>query len=1040
MSPLESQIVEMPFGMGLETKQDPFQIPLGKLIAMANGVFSTPGRLSRRNGFTPLFQSVLGGGTVPNPLALFGRGKELLQVGGLEPTLYSYSPTETKWVNKGLMPSIVTTTQSAAQPQYSTYSIDMAQASNGLQCYVYELVDTSTSLTAKGIGYTVFDPSTGQVVVPPGVLESSTTAGNPHVIALGSFFVCYYVIGVLGAGGNILGRVLGISNPVGGWSASTALTSGAGTSALALAQFTFDVVADATAANGYLLFSNLSGTMTAFGVTGGNFLVAATSAVIASAGSTPNICMDQNGNVLAAFNAGVTIQFTALAAVTLATIKALTTISANNGGSALTCVSTAPGAFTMFCSNAPSTAACTINTSSISGTNYGTVVAGVNPFIRGLGIAAKAFSLNSIPCLPTWYSFNASGGGLTRFQTPQNQIILIDATGRVMAKALVGTSGGFDTTSLFNIGTVARYQLGASVLDPASSSIVTMAAANTNILDSTILNFRAGGTPSTGTTPLLLNYNFGVSAVTFSFGEPTSYQRAELANEVHVNGGVLQMYDGQQCVEHGFTVYPPFINVSLGGGGALSAGSYAVCFTYEWMDGQGQVHRSTPSAPVTFTATANQAATYVVPTLALTAKTGVVLQGYRTTVNGSIFFQITNFNQSGSFFNVPTVDTLSWVDTQSDAAIAANPQLYTTGGVLDNDPAPAVGAMAVHRNRLFVLDSNNPLQIWPSKQVVTPAPVEFSGLLVLNVTPDGGGVTALASLDDKLIVFKADRIYMFLGQGPDALGNQNDFTDAILVTSDTGCSVPKSIVLTDDGLMFQSPKGIYRLSRALQAIYIGAPVEGVIDSGNESHEVTSGAMMSETNQVRFGVNNGTGLPGLITYDYLVGQWGTSVIDSALAAPDSIDATVVDGVYYSLFDYSGLGHTEIGVAEEADGSAADPIGQPFLSFTTGWIKIGGLQRFQRAYKLQILGTGTAGKISVSIAYDNDPTITQTTIVTPIVNGSGTFQLSVSLVRQKCQALQITVQDIDGNLASVSGLALEIGMKKGTNKLPATKSFG
>lgn len=1041
MSPLDKQIVEMPFGMGLETKQDPFQIPLGKLIAMANGVFTTPGRLSLRNGFTPLPQTILGGGNVANPVALFGRGNELLQIGGQDPKLYSYSSAESAWINKGLMPSIITTTQSAAQPQYSTYSIDVAQAANGLQCFVYELVDTSTTLIAKGLGYTVFDPNTGQIVIPPTVFESSTTAGNPHVIVLGGNFVCYYVIGVIGAGGNILGRSLPAANVSGGWTASSTLTSGGGTLALSLAQFPFDVVADATAANAYLMFRNLAGTLTVSQILSANPLAFHTVVDLGVGGGTPNICMDQNGNVLAAWNAGIAIQFTALAAVTLATVKAATTITpaGSSVGSALTCVSTAPGEFTVFCSAAPSTASCSLTTSRISGTNYGTIVFGGNPFIRGLGIAAKAFQVFGIPYLPCWYSFNASGGGLTRFQTPQNQIILINATGRVMAKALVGTAGGFDTTSLFNLGLSAVYQLGASVIDPQSSSIVHIPSANTNILADSIQNFRAGGTPSSGTTPLLFNYNFGASAVTFSFGDATSYQRSELANEVHVNGGILQMYDGQQCVEHGFTVFPPFIDVSTGAGGALGAGSYAVCATYEWMDGQGQVHRSTPSAAVTFTATAGQEATYVVPNLALTAKTGVVIQIYRTIVNGSIFFQITNFNQSGSLFNNPNVDIQTWVDTQSDVAIQGNPQLYTAQSV-ENDPAPAVGAMTSHRNRLFVVDSNNPLQIWPSKQVVTPAPVEFSGLFVLNVTPDGGKITALASLDDKLIAFKAGRIYMFLGQGPDALGNQNDFTDAILVTSDTGCSVPKSIVLTNDGLMFQSPKGIYRLSRALQAIYIGAPVEGIIDSGNVAHDVTSGAMMSETNQVRFGVNKGTGKPGLVAYDYLVDQWGTSVIDSNTAAPDSLDATVVNGNYYNLFNYSSLGAGTLGVAVEADGSVTDPRGQAFMSFTTGWIKVGGLQRFQRAYKLQILGVTGGGKISVSIAYDNEPTAMQTTVVRPIPSAAGTFQVSIGLVRQKCQALQITVQDLEGNLFSVSGLALEIGVKKGTNKLPATKRFG
>lgn len=1048
MSPLQRQLVELPWGQGLELKKDPYQIPLGKLLALSNAVFTSPGKLQKRNGYSALSPI----GATPNPTALFARGNELLQIDGAAgSSLYSFSTSSSNWIAKGAMPSIGASITSSAQPQYSTYCIDMAVAPNGLQCFVYELVDTNAPAVRKGIGYTIVDPATGQVVVPPSILESSTTAGSPHVIVLGGNFVCYYIIGVLAASSALLGRALSIASLTGGWSASTTLTSGAGTSALALSPFNFDCVADSTAANGYIVLNNRSGSLTVFQVLSATPLVVTTQTTLAASGLTPTVFMDLNGNVILGID-GIPAKFAVLAPSVLTIVKALTNLTGNSGA-AMTGVSTAAGAFTMFYSGNPSTTSQAIQSNSVGGVVYNAIAGSATAIVRSLGIAAKAFAINGLPYLPTWFCFNTSSGGLQRFNTPQNGIYLIDATGRVLSKALIGTNGGYETISLFNITSSPSYQLGATTVNGGTA---TFPASNTNVLEATVANSRFGET-TPGVSPLLLNYNYGAAAVSMAFSDTANgYQRAQLANEVHTNGGVLQMYDGQQVVEHGFLVYPSFVNVSLGGGGALSAGSYQVCCTYEWMDGQGQVHRSTPSVPVSFTATAGQTATYSTATLSLTAKTGVVVQFYRTTVNGSVFFQVTNFNSVGSLYNNPAIDTVSWSDIQSDTAISGNPQLYTTGLVLSNEPCNPGGAMTVHRNRLFVVDSTNPTQVWYSKQVFPPVPVEFSGFNILNVDPKGGPITALASLDDKLIIFKADRIFMVLGQGPDPLGNQNDFTDAILVSADTGCVVPKSVVVVPDGIVYQSPKGIYLLSRALQVGFIGAPVATLVGpqiDGLVNWTVSSSVLMPDRHQVRFGIApQSTEQPPfpILVYDYLVSQW-TSVI-LYQTADQVIDATLVGGNYFALSasQVAAISDTS------AYNSGVPPLVADFTttatqvsirqSLTTGWIKIGGLQGFQRARRLWLLGTyaGASHTLNIGVAYDYDSTIVQTSSF-GVTADPAPYQFMVHLARQKCEAIQVTISETiaagqPSNTADWSGLQLEIGIKKGGNKMPASGTAG
>lgn len=1021
--PLQKQLVELLFHKGINTKGDPFQISIGEMIVLDNATFTAPGKIEKRNAYG------LTGGSIANPAALFARGSELLQVADpAGSTLYSYN-TGLGFVPKGLMPSVGVSVASAAQPQYSTFSIDMAQAPNGLQCFVYELVDMNQSATRKGIGYTVVDPATGQVVVPPSILEASTTAGLPHVICLGNTFVCYYVVGVVTVSSALLGRTLNSVSPLGGWSASTTLTSGSTLLALSLSKFKFDVVADATATNAYMLFSNGSASLTLAKIVSASPLVFGSTATIASSGSTPAVFMDRNGNVIAAID-GTQAKFTVYSTA-LAVVKALTSFASSaDSGAAMTGVSTAAGAFTLFYSSALATNSQTISSGVVGGTNYGTIV-NTNPVVRSIGIAAKAFAINGLPYLPAWFCFNTNSGGLQRFNTPQNALYVIDASGRVVSKALVGTTGGYETISLFNAGTPS-YQLGATLINGLTA---TFSASNTNQIIGVIQNSQFGQvTP--GESPLLLNYGYGAAAVSVAFGDTANaYQRAQLANEVHANGGVLQMYDGQNVVEHGFLVYPAFINVSLGAGGGLSAGTYQALAVYEWMDGQGQVHRSTPGVPVSFTATAGQAATYSVPMLSLTQKTGVVIQIYRTLVNGSVFFQETNFNAQGSLFNNPLAAAASWVDTQSDVAIEGNPTLYTTGGVLDNSSCAPAGAMVVHRNRLFVVDPTTG-QIWFSKQVIAPAPVEFSGFQVLNIDPGGGYPTALGSLDDKLIVWKADRVFMVLGQGPDATGNQNDFTDAIPVSTDTGCTAPKSITVVPRGIIYQSPKGIYLLDHALNVTYIGAPLEGLLFSGLGVASITSGVLMSEVTQVRFGVPSGFGGHTLcFIYDYALGQWYSSSLNGH---DKSIDACNVDGAYFNLTD------TGLGVIEEQDGGTVDPFGLSILqSLTTGWIKVAGLQGFQRVYQMLMLGTG-GGSLDVSVAYDYDPTIVDVIQIDAAFNQAA-FQERVKFSRQKCEAIQLTIVETDARngpgLSSLSALSFEIGVKKGPGyKLPASKTNG
>jgi len=173
--------------------------------------------------------------------------------------------------------------------------------------------------------------------------------------------------------------------------------------------------------------------------------------------------------------------------------------------------------------------------------------------------------------------------------------------------------------------------------------------------------------------------------------------------------------------------------------------------------------------------------------------------------------------------------------------------------------------MSTFKNRVMVVDSENPTDMWYSKQVLSGSPVEFVLSFVQNIGTAGGNLTGVYQMDDKLILFKAGSLLYMVGTGPTASGSGNDFTDPLPVAFDAGCVDSGSIVLMPLGLMFKSAKGIYLLDRGLNSSYIGADVEKY----NANH-VLSSQLIPNSTQVRFLLDNGITL----FYDYYYKQWGT----------------------------------------------------------------------------------------------------------------------------------------------------------------------
>jgi hypothetical protein len=532
---------------------------------------------------------------------------------------------------------------------------------------------------------------------------------------------------------------------------------------------------------------------------------------------------------------------------------------------------------------------------------------------------------------------------------------------------------------------------------------------------------------------------------------------AEIGSDLLITGGFTWSYDGFEPVEQGFHVWPDSIELTASNGaGALTPQQYYYKVTYEWTDNQGNIFRSAPSVPVGVNlAGPNDTVTVHIPTLRLTAKTtsSVNIVVYRWSAAQQTYYQVTSI--SSPTLNNTAVDSINFVDLLPDSSIIGNSILYTEGGIAENIGAPAFDAVSLFKSRLFGILSENPNTLWYSKQVIQGTPVDMSDLFTIYVAPTIGAqgstgyVKAMSALDDKLVLFKRNAIYYVTGDGPNDTGNDvsGAFSEPIFVTATVGCENQNSIVFMPQGLMFQSSKGIWLLDRTLNTTYIGADVE----DATTGSLVVSASNIPNSNEVRFTMDSGVTL----VYNYYFGQWSTFTNIPA------IDSTIYDNLLTFINDRGE-------VYQESPGLYLDGSRPVLMRFTTGWLNLGGLQGFERAYEFYLLGTYISPhKLVLSIAYDYNSSPTQSTIITPdnyagfygdaALYGSnspygGQSQLEqwrVFLKQQKCQAFQITLQEqFDpsintmpaGEGLSLSGINLTVGVKDSKPRLRASRQVG
>lgn len=998
--PVETQIVSVSLAKGINTKTDPKQIQ-AEYTYVQNSIYTILEEINPRSGFTAISNATYSGGTITAGYGLAALNQSLLLHDGTKS--WSYSTDIGKWVQAGQKQS-VTVTEQVIGSNSSPFlcSVGMARSNNGTELYVW--IDRAAVNGFTGIAYYSVLDTTNNITITSGTINNAlANYSSIRADVIGSNFF----ITISDSAAITIYKQPSSTPNFSSASPTTVVASGAAE--------IIDTVASSAAI--YVLSDKI------YRVDGTTLAVTSTAA--STYGQSPNAGINYDvtqNNVWVIYNNG-TVAEAAILSATLVVVIALSTlgaVGAPSGGAVCLYVDNnqayafVPQAFlyqeifSIFRSGGTF-----IVSDSIILSNSQVVS---KPLIRAdgylyyVGIFISNNQLAADPVLAS--AFNPD--------QPITFLLKVDPT-------LIGATKLIPTV----VSKALTYSTGLpySLLTSTSHSNFLFFSPNPLIaISPTLIEF-----PNLQTTEDVASGLNGIvpsvpqdipSSIVVKdiFQFNTSFRKGLLASNIYTNGGFVSSYDENIEVENNFHIYPEIIGTSQSGSTGVATGVYEYSVIYRWNDAQGQIQRSNPSVPFEVTVAGGpKIVNLTISLISLTDKPNYFVDVYRTTNAGTILYFLKSVPITIATILSSTL-LLSFNDSNTQDQVS-NIELYTTGGEVSNLAPPPTSFFVDFKNRLFAISSENPYSIWYTKQAITNFPAEWAQEFQIILEQRGGPAIALAPLDDKLIIFKQNAIFFMVGDGPSPSGQNNDFSYPQIVPSDSGCLEPASVVGFPDGICFKGSKGIYLMDRSLQVQYIGAPVEAY-----NQFTITSAVLDYSEYIIRYTLSNGVQL----VYDYVVKKWSVFTNISA------VDAVVGNGAYYYL-QSNGVVQAETLGTYNDNGSAIS------LAFTSGWLSFAQIQGFERVKKLLLLGRNISANIlTIGIAYDFNPIIVQTVTITNSLP-LDPWQWRVFLDRQKCESLQLTFtvtptgpNPVYGEGLSLSDIALEVGVKTGLYKLPASQS--
>jgi len=518
-------------------------------------------------------------------------------------------------------------------------------------------------------------------------------------------------------------------------------------------------------------------------------------------------------------------------------------------------------------------------------------------------------------------------------------------------------------------------------------------------------------------------------------------------------GALTGWYDGYSATELGFLQRPRWSRADnyelIGGtGGASGSFRYSYIAVYAWRDGRGNLHLSEPSDPLVVDLTDTIIAEDGGVSVRLFVKTthatrkgdnddGSSRQSlvwiYRTAANAPETYYLcdcVDLENSLSEYDVTFVD----VETDEQLILVARGILYTAGGIIENRPPPPSSAVLEHKGRLWLASANDSKEIFFSKLLVSGEGPGFSEAFRLRIDDSPEGITGLAALDDKVIVFASRRIYAITGDGPNDKGGDGSFGGPFLVTSSAGCIDARSIVSWSGGVFFQSAEGLVLLDRGLGLTHAGAPVQDL----TASYPTITGGVCDAARQRCLWLLSGGSRGLVLIFDYERNAW-LSWTYSALRPQKS--QVIWNGDHVRSAYTGSLYSSAVDPGRDGEDWITMRLQLPHLRVDA----LGGAERVRRfiVSGQRLRGRTLYGRTYFDQAVDFDQELT---LAEDHFSGSGTNRFLMHLSRQKGSTVSFELEDEDAWVAieagepapagvrcRIFGIAAEVGALPGVARL-------
>jgi hypothetical protein len=502
----------------------------------------------------------------------------------------------------------------------------------------------------------------------------------------------------------------------------------------------------------------------------------------------------------------------------------------------------------------------------------------------------------------------------------------------------------------------------------------------------------------------------------------------------------------------GFDSLVNYGSSSPSGGGGSPAALLYVSFAFRWRDQKGNIHRSLPSNELTLAWWVLDSGDYYGVRWTFPRPFPMAIDGDRggsyevevyqaDTTGGTMYFlgvatPLAHPTELACDYIMPVAPAFSPMSQEKVdiVAVPSNvglPTRWVDEGELQHIPPPPFVDVCSTQSRVWGLNGEKGrLEVWPSKLITEGYAPEFAPSIKVRIPAEGGECVALAALDDKVVVFKERAIFVIFGDPGNNNGERSTLQPPRLVSSDVGCSNPNSVVEGPFGVAFQASSesesaraGIHVIGRDLSISYVGGPAKEL----SAGVTFASGTLVPAEKEVRWCFPDGS---GLLVWSYDVNRWHRH------AGRAQKSSTLRRGRWCGLL----LSGSDFFVETEKDTFGADDVHEMII--TTSWLKLAGLQGFQRIWLAGHLFKHFTGGVTIEFAVDYNETFNpvdsrlwSTSALAALEPTSGDrAQVFVSPRIQKCEAIRFRITEDSANDGGRGleyvGCVLEVGVKKGS----------